>query len=429
LLSGVAAVLAASLSIGGVGASPAVPDAAATMSRIAGITSLDVDLTPLRGITGVSLLSGLSQLSLGDLGAYVAEYPTQIEGLLAAPPAAAKVSGWWGALRPAERASLLAGAPRVVGNLEGIPFRERSRANLRYLGQTIADAETELEDAADPVAQERLIRELAVLGEVRKSLQPSPGGPKRSLVLLDTEGGGRAAIALGNPDTARYVDYLVPGMNHGVQEQIVNWSATAEALYTEQVAVLDEHRKTRPTDAAGSVATIAWIGYQTPDLFSVGGLDRAERGADMLERSWLGLQSSRTGDDPFLSVFAHSYGSTVSLVALSRGSVGVDAFVMVGSPGSAVQSVDSLDVPAANVYVGEADWDPAVNSAFFGSDPGAASYGARTLGVTGATDPLTGRWLEGSVGHNEYFKPGSESLHNMALIGTDNGRLVTNGSE
>jgi hypothetical protein len=82
-----------------------------------------------------------------------------------------------------------------------------------------------------------------------------------------------------------------------------------------------------------------------------------------------------------------------------------------------------------NVYVGEADWDPAVNSAFFGSDPGAASYGAHKLGVSGARDRVTGRWLEGSIGHNAYFAPGSESLHNMALISTDNAKLATDGSE
>jgi hypothetical protein len=70
-----------------------------------------------------------------------------------------------------------------------------------------------------------------------------------------------------------------------------------------------------------------------------------------------------------------------------------------------------------------------VNSAFFGSDPGAASYGARVLGVHGGTDAVTGASLVASVGHNDYFTPGSESLHNMALIGTDNAELVTGDTE
>jgi len=109
--------------------------------------------------------------------------------------------------------------------------------------------------------------------------------------------------------------------------------------------------------------------------------------------------------------------------------VEVDALVVVGSPGSAIQSAAKLKVTDENVFVGKADWDPAVNSAFFGSDPGAASYGARVLGVHGGTDSVTGDSLAASVGHNDYFKPGSESLHNMALIGTDNAELVTGDIE
>jgi hypothetical protein len=360
------------------------------------------------------------------MSAFVTRYPAQIDALLAAPPAAAAVTGIWDRFSPDTRASLLAAAPKLVGNLDGIPLRERSRANLRYLGQSLSETQEDLASATDSTARDSLGRRLAVLTQIREALKPGDSGVKRSLALLDPADGGRAAIVLGNPDTAHYVSYLVPGMNYGVREQIVNWSATADALYSEQKAVLTERGD---ADDDHSVATVAWIGYQTPDLFSVGGLDRAEEGADFLEKSWLGIRSTRSSDEPFISVFAHSYGSTVSLVALARGSVEVDALVMVGSPGSAIQSADRLHVRHDNIYVGEADWDPAVNSAFFGSDPGSSSYGAHPLGVTGARDKLTGKWLDGSLGHNEYFKPGSESLHNMALIGTANAKLATNGSE
>jgi hypothetical protein len=369
----------------------------------------------------------MSALSLSDMSAFVSRYPAQIDALLAAPPAADAVTGIWNRLSPDARSSLLTAAPRLVGNLDGIPLRERSKANQRYLGQSLSAAREGLASATDSAARQKLGRELSVLTQINEALKPGKSGVKRSLVLLDPAEGGRAAIALGNPDTADYVSYLVPGLNYGVQEQIVNWSATAEALYSEQKAVL-KARSADPAATAG-VATLAWIGYQTPDLFSVGGLDRAEAGADFLEKSWLGIRSTRGADEPFISVFAHSYGSTVSLVALARGSVEVDALVMVGSPGSATQSADRLRVRNDNIYVGEAAWDPAVNSAFFGSDPGSSSYGAHPLGVTGARDRLTGKRLEGSLGHNEYFKPGSESLHNMALIGTDNAKLATNGSE
>ena len=448
LLLDVAVVLTASLTLGRVSEATGVPDFAATTvgelmpTRVSDVPAggaaaplwLDlsarlgtsVDVATLPTMTGAGLLAGMSQLSLGDLSAFVAGHPAQIDSLLASPPPSKTVTEWWSGLGGESRTSLSTVAPRLVGNLDGVPARERGRANLRYLGLAVSELKLGLSEATG-LERARFTREIAVLDQVRTALRPSEGGPRRSLLLLDTAAGGRAAIALGNPDTAEYVSYLVPGMNYGVREQLVNWAATADDLYAEQSAVLA--RRAPHGERPASVATIAWIGYETPDLFSVGGLDRAEAGADFLEDSWLGVRSARGAEQPYLSVFGHSYGSTVSLVALARGSVEVDAFVMVGSPGSAIQSVDELAVADGNVFVGEADWDPAVNSAFFGSDPGAAAYGARTLGVDGARDRITGNWLNGSLGHNAYFTPGSESLHNMALIGTDNAKQATDGSE
>lgn len=392
-------------------------------------TTVDVDIDALKRVTGVNLLSGLSRLTPAEIATFASRYPAKIDAVLAAPPAAEQVTGWWEGLPADTQASLAGSVPQLVGNLDGISLRDRGRANLSHLDISMSEVAAQVADAKAGSARDVLARKLAVLRQIDTALHSDGIGPRRSLVLLDTSGNGRAAIALGDPDTADYVSYLVPGMNYNVHDQIVNWSATAEALHAEQRSVLKCLRDNNPAAGRGSVATIAWIGYEPPDVFSVGGLDRAEQGADFLEASWQGLRASRGTDQPLLSVFAHSYGSTVTLTALARETVKLDALVMVGSPGSAIQSASELPVANSAVYVGEADWDPAVNSAFFGSDPGGASYGARALGVTGSTDRLTGATLHGSLGHNEYFKPGSESLRNMALIATGNARLVTDGSE
>ena len=384
----------------------------------------------VRRMTGTSLLAGLSSLSVADLSAFVVQSPGQVDSLLAAPPAAAEVAGLWNELGGAERSSLLAAAPRLVGNLEGVPFRERGRANARYLTQSLADVTQRLTDATDDAERSELSRELDVLTQVKAALRTPAGAPRRSLILLDPTNGGRAAIALGNPDSADFISYLVPGMNYGVEPQMVNWTDTADVVYAEQTRVLQEQANASGQGLpAATVSTIAWIGYEAPVLFNIGGTGLAEAGADFLEQSVLGIEADRGSRKPFVSLVAHSYGSTVALTALARGTFGVDALVLVGSPGSQVQSVDSLNVAQRNVYVGSADWDPTVNSAFFGSDPGAKSYGANTLGVSGSYDRSTGDWLTGSVGHNAYFDLGSESLHNMALIGTGNADLVTDGSE
>ena len=444
--------------------------------------SVDIDLASVKSMTGANLLVGLAQLPLADVAAFAADYPTRIDSVLATPPEATVVTAWWTMLDASQRASLTAATPRLVGNLDGVPLAQRSRANEAYLRESLAEATRALDGILPAGERNRLTRQAAMLGQVAEALHASDDGPKRSLILLDTSGSGRAAIALGNPDTADYIGYLVPGMNYQVEPQMVNWTTVADDLYREQAAVLTGHAAvkvpaattpgtaeagsstagstaggtravsttastsrglgagatlriagTSTTDArpAGppTLATIAWIGYEAPDLFSVGGLDRAEAGAEFLETSWAGVRATRGADQPFVAVFAHSYGSTVSLTALAQGSVAVDALVVVGSPGSPSQSAARLKVADENVFVGRADWDPAVNSAFFGSDPGAVSYGARELGVSGGTDTVTGAALAGSVGHNDYFTPGSESLHNMALIGTDNAELVTDDIE
>ncbi|MBB5641558.1 alpha/beta hydrolase [Cryobacterium roopkundense] len=397
-----------------------------TESRVS--VSVDGEVLAARPATGIAALDGLARLTPAELVAFVAAHPTHIDTILTSPPAAAAVTGWWQGLDAAARAELATDVPQLVGNLDGVPLVERGQANLRYLGDAVSSATSKLTEVQERSSRSTLNRELSIMKQIQQALLPPCAAPARTLVLLDLADGGRAAIALGNPDTADFVSYLVPGMNYGVQEQLVNWSHTAEDLYAEQKNVLREQAAAHHTSVP-SIATIAWIGYETPSLFSVGGLDRAEVGADFLEDSWNGIRSSRGDSQPFLSVFAHSYGTLVSLEALSRGSVEVDALVMVGSPGSSAQSIDRLDVADGNVYVGEADWDPAVNSGFFGSDPGATSYGARTLAVDGGTDTVTGRELSKSWGHNDYFTAGSESLRNMALIGTNNAALVTNASE
>jgi hypothetical protein len=241
----------------------------------------------------------------------------------------------------------------------------------------------------------------------------------------------KAAIVVGDLSAASYVSVLVPGMYMSVGEQIEQWADVAQELHDQQTAflrVFPRHNSSDPpsSDPPG-VAAVAWIGYQTPVLMNIGGVELARQGADSLERVLQGIRTLREGDQPYLSVLAHSYGSTAALLALERRTVTVDALALIGSPGSAAQSVADLSVAKGNVYVGEAVLDPIVDSAFFGSDPGSPSYGAKPMGVGGTVDPITNRRLAGSRGHNEYFVAGTESMRNLALIGIDQGGAVSSG--
>jgi hypothetical protein len=375
----------------------------------------------LARMQGPALLSNAAMLSAGQLKTFVAEHPETVHDVIRTPPAGGQVTRWWNDLSSAQRRALKLGAPELVGNLEGVPVSARDVANRRYLAETKRAILDSLDRGVGRGVQRTLLRDLHMLGEIEAAVGDRDAMPGRSLLTLETKWPGRAAIAVGDLSTADYVTFVVPGMFYSVDAHMRDWTDATARMYDEQASFEGLFQE------KGSVATVSWIGYQTPHLLNIGTLDLAREGANYLSNAIAGVRATR-GTDPFISVVAHSYGSTAALLALSDGSTRADALALVGSPGSDAQSVHDLAVPAENVYVGEAGGDPVVDSAFFGSDPGAASFGAKKLSVAGSVDRLTQEVLNPSSGHNDYFTPGSEASRNLALVGIDKGRWVTDGS-
>ena len=369
----------------------------------------------LATFSGSSLLHGLSALPPAAAADFVTSHPHAVHELLSSPPAAHQVSSWWAGLDATAQRSLAAAAPEVVGNLDGVPFAVRNQANRALLRSTIRDLELEADAALGRAVATQNLHRLEMLYEVVDALGPATANPPRSLLNLDTHGQGKAAVVLGDLETADYVSYMIPGMLVTVAGDIVGWTGFGARLYDDQTSWLALLAEAGAATQEQTVATVAWIGYQTPSLMNVGSMDLAYEGRDAIAAAIDGLQTLRADDPPFVSLLTHSYGSTV------------DALAMVGSPGSPAQSVDELNV-RGDVFVGEAAWDPIPNSAFFGSDPGAPSYGARVMSVLGSVDVITNEVLAGSAGHNEYWVPGTESMRNLALIAIDRGELVTDGS-
>ena len=382
-----------------------------------------VDLTLLPKLGGRALLDQLSILPSPTLSQYVKDHPEAIRDVLSTPIAAGDVSIWWKAATPAVRAKLITATPDLVGNLDGIPFRTRDLANRAYLTNAIAELERQLSSGVGRGMNVEVTNHLHMLTKIDKALESAKRESARTLVSLDTESPGRAAIVVGDLASADYVSYLIPGMFFTIDGQVDDWANTASTLYQDQNSWL-----ARLGESSSSVATVAWIGYQTPHLLNVGSLALADEGAGFLTRAIEGLQNLRGTNQPYISVMAHSYGSTAAMIALQQGNFQIDALAVVGSPGSSAQSASALAVRGGNVYVGEAGWDPVVNTAFYGSDPGAPSYGAFRMSVAGGIDAITNTALGASYGHNEYFQPGSESMRNMALIGIGAGGLVMNDS-
>ncbi|MBU1586834.1 MAG: alpha/beta hydrolase family protein [Actinobacteria bacterium] len=381
---------------------------------------------PTDQVQGTGQLQQLALLPARSIKGWVQANPEVIAQLLASPPPAHDVTVWWGALDFNSKLSLRNATPELVGNLDGIPYSVRDLANRTVLDTTMKALEHTIATETGRTVIENAKQQLHMLDAIDEALG-AESADDRTLLSLDVTGQGRAAIVVGDLRTADYVSYLVPGMFFTIENQMGDWVDAAARLHDEEaswLALLGPGAGTGASDAP-TVATVAWIGYHTPNLTNVGGIENAYEGRDALASAIEGLQSLRSGDEPYVSVIAHSYGSTAALMALTDYDFQVDALALVGSPGSPAKSVAELHVRDGNVFVGEAAWDPIPNSSYFGSDPGAQSYGAKPMAVSGGTDPLTKLQLGASLGHNEYFAPGSESMRNFALIAIGQGQYVT----
>ena len=339
--------------------------------------------------------------------------------LLATPPPAVQVSSWWGALGADRQEAFAEASPRLVGNLEGVPTAVRDSANRELLADSLDSVDTVIAAGAGRALVGDAMQSRSMLQNVQEALDE---GDDRTLLSLDTSGQGAASVVIGDVATADYVTYLVPGMFFTLEHQMADWTEIAQRLHDER-----ERWMTRLGDT-GTAATVAWIGYPTPNLTNIASLDNAELGRDALAASLEGLDSLRGGDESLVTVVAHSYGSTAALLALAQTEAEVDAAVLIGSPGSPVRSVDDLHVPDGRVFVGAAAWDPIPGTAFFGTDPGSSRFGAHELSVDGGTDPLTGEHLNAAVGHLAYFAEHTEAMRNMALVSLGRDDLVVAGS-
>jgi hypothetical protein len=215
-------------------------------------------------------------------------------------------------------------------------------------------------------------------------------------------GDGRAAIAVGDVDTADHVAFLVPGLDARLRESLPGLVASADVLVSEAGRVA----------AATTTAAVAWLGYDAPSLRNVFSDDAAEAGADLLAADVMAVQASRYVV-PHLTVIGHSYGSTTTGTALRDHVTGVDDAVLVGSPGANVENASALHVPPGHVYVGASSRDPVSYTDRFGLDPTHERFGAVRFQ---AEDTTRNSWRADIDDHSKYFEPKTESMANIVQI-------------
>ena len=418
-----------------------------TMSRIAGrIQAVDVRNVRLPDIgsarSSVQLLgeglapaavAALAGSSIPSLFACMTE--KQIVTALNRNPAlvswikglsTSEANAWWSGLSAAQRRGVIAGASSVIGNLAGIPYNNRSAANKATLDQTMRVLKLEgLKDST----------EYKSLAAVKDALEQSKGQKVPYQLLSLTVGSvPLAAISVGNADTARYVNWLVPGMNTSVEGDIVKDTAAARNLLNQQELI---------SGTKGDTANIAWIGYHPPVSAKPWGeaTDKiALQGGKNLAASINDLDAYRAltaQPKPSTGIVAHSYGTLVSSTALRHAHV--DNAVFEGSPGiptSVAKTATDLNVPTGHLFATQANHD---GWAPFGQDtalepridPTSPAFGAHVFSSEGgngflpvdAHGPL--KWEPGNPDVNSYWDKGTQSIYDAAKVTLGKGDNTT----
>ena len=364
-----------------------------------------------------------------------------------------EVSVWWALLSETEREALINRDPEKYGNLNGIDMASRAKANELALNGhrdaagnripgLLEKAQKEYDEAKAAYEKDRdsfwgmqykvdasleryrnAENKLNDLLAVKKALE----GEDISLIALEFGERGenvRAALAVGDVDNAKHVTTFVPGMTTSCRKSTdLNLRYARNLIHAAETAGRAEE---------GSVAAVAWMGYEAPpgpetgDL-SVASPGKAQAGAEKLNGFLTGIHSWRSerGMDVHQTPVTHSYGSLTGGFAMRDIGEGVvDDFVYTGSPGSAVNSVGTLGVDPEHTWVSAIPLHDEVQGmgldVNFGRDPkeleGIGHLSGDATGGNGYnSDPNAGKYAN----HSAYFyeeKPGQRN-HSLDDIG------------
>ena len=193
--------------------------------------------------------------------------------------------------------------------------------------------------------------------------------------------------------SAPYVATFVPGITNRL-DNFDNTAGNARRLHTETRRHVD-----------GGAATIAWLGYDTPEMLDAPSRLTADTWAPKLAAFQAALPASLGVRDARTTVIGHSYGSLLTGVAIREEGLRADAFAVIGSPGMHVSHVSQLGLPdGVPLYAGRAHADPVSLSESHGTDPAAPWFGA----VPFETGDISG--------HSAYTDASKESLRNLGRI-------------
>ena len=355
-----------------------------------------------------------------------------------------EIDAWWRALPEAQKQQMIAEHPELIGNLDGVDAASRDVANRIALAAHTQRVEAELAALdtayigargqyalASRLAAKRVeldgLRaiETALDGDYR--VDHNDTGARAFLLTFQPDGKEtRAAVAVGNPDKARHVSVTVPGVNTEAKS-IGTMTSEAGALRRETLGIL------AATGSQGeAVSTVAWIGYDTPDVndgapWEALGDGKAKAGAAELTgftRS-LGLTSDLPEAEQHLVLNGHSYGSTTASLALQGGaSEYVDDTVFYGSPGVYANTSSELGLESGHAYLMNDPDDTWINLAasegIHGPNPFASDFIQLSTEERTTADDVH---RDGVDSHGQYSRP----QENQGTPGTRDNPLRISG--
>ncbi len=333
-----------------------------------------------------------------------------------------------------ESISVLAAAyPAAVSSMDGAPPRARYAASDLVIARRIAALGDRVATVAACLAagdqvwfiKRFLEAELAAASREIAELELWLA-EDRQILLFDPAGDGRVAEVFGDLERARNIGVVVPGITN----DRANFSDGAGGF---RANARNLHDRARELDI-GDVATVAWLGYDTPDGVDAVLRRAADEGHGALVDFVAGMDA--LPGNRHLTVVGHSYGSLVAGLAAAAG-LAANEVVFVGSPGTGLDHADEAELePGGVVWAGLADGDPigagidiaefltpaqqldqtvrrlldsldgedAIRDLHHGTNPTHEDFGAIEIHT------------DGSVGHSDYFKPGTLTLDNLVYI-------------
>ena len=357
-----------------------------------------------------------------------------------------EVNDWWTALSPEEQQDIITNNPWWIGNLNGIPMKDRDAANRVWLPIMQREIDQQVEDFSGPktnspgltaggneslLVQSALTPEYAALLQKQKDIHAlsamfnAPSDSTQpgyySLLVLDNSGDHlRAAVGSGDVDSADHVLVHTPGMTTTVAGGLAGDDGQpGGSLADTRNIVKEAHLNWAQSNNQDSetVAGVTWLGYDAPNwgetlTFSTGTAfndNEAEKAGPDLAGFYDGVQATHHGD-PHLVAGGHSYGSTATGYAL-RETTAPDDVAIWGSPGATTVDSSDLNMLPDHSYAAAANGDVVAASGVYGGNPTTDPDSDFTALDTDKQDGLGSSSM-----HSNYTNPGTTSLHDLGNI-------------